>query len=43
MRLSMTARLEADALEALGPTIVALATAEGLPCHAAAISRRAAS
>jgi histidinol dehydrogenase len=43
LRLSTTARLDAGALEALAPTIVALATAEGLPCHAMAITRRATS
>jgi histidinol dehydrogenase len=41
LRLSTTARLDAAALAELAPAIVALATAEGLPCHAAAIERRA--
>jgi histidinol dehydrogenase len=41
LRLSTTARLEASALDALRPTIVALATAEGLPCHANAVTQRA--
>ncbi|HTV20611.1 MAG TPA: histidinol dehydrogenase [Polyangiaceae bacterium] len=41
MRLSTTARLDADALATLAPSIVALATAEGLPCHAASIAERA--
>lgn len=41
LRLSTTARLDAGALEALAPSIVALATAEGLPCHARSISARA--
>lgn len=40
LRLSTTARLDASALEELAPAIVALATAEGLPCHAGAIARR---
>jgi histidinol dehydrogenase len=41
LRLSTWASLDAEALEALRPTIVALATAEGLPAHANAITRRA--
>jgi histidinol dehydrogenase len=41
LRLSTTAQLDAAALAELAPAIVALATAEGLPCHAAAIERRA--
>jgi histidinol dehydrogenase len=41
LRLSTTARLDAGALEALRSTIVTLATAEGLPCHANAITLRA--
>jgi histidinol dehydrogenase len=43
LRLSTTARLEASALQSLGSTIVALATAESLPCHANAITQRATS
>jgi histidinol dehydrogenase len=42
LRLSTTARLDAAALGALAPSIAALATAEGLPCHAASILRRVA-
>jgi histidinol dehydrogenase len=41
LRLSTTARLDLRALQELAPAIVALATAEGLACHADAISRRA--
>lgn len=40
LRLSTLARLDASARDALAPTIIALATAEGLPCHAASIARR---
>jgi histidinol dehydrogenase len=40
LRLSTTARLDAEALGALAPSIVMLATAEGLPCHAGALTRR---
>jgi len=40
LRLSTTASLDAAALQALGPTIVALAAAEGLPCHSNAVTRR---
>jgi histidinol dehydrogenase len=42
LRLCTTARLDAAALDYLAPTIIALAAAEGLPCHARAIARRAA-
>jgi histidinol dehydrogenase len=41
LRLSTTARLEASALQSLSSTIVTLATAESLPCHANAITQRA--
>jgi histidinol dehydrogenase len=40
LRLSTTASLDAAALQTLAPTIVALAAAEGLPCHANAVTRR---
>jgi histidinol dehydrogenase len=40
LRLRTTARLEPAALKALIPTIVSLATAEGLPCHAASVAER---
>lgn len=41
MRLCTTARLDAGALASLAPSVIALATAEGLPCHAASIAQRA--
>lgn len=40
LRLRTSARLEPAALEALIPTIVSLATAEGLTCHAASVAER---
>jgi histidinol dehydrogenase len=40
LRLSTMASLDAGALQALASTIVTLATAEGLPCHANAITQR---
>jgi histidinol dehydrogenase len=43
LRLSTTARLDEEALAQLAPTIIALATAEGLPCHAGALAQRVAS
>lgn len=43
LRLCTTARIDSGALAALAPSIVALAMAEGLPCHAASIAERAAS
>jgi histidinol dehydrogenase len=40
LKLSTTARLDRAALAALTPTIVALATAEGMSCHAQSVARR---
>jgi histidinol dehydrogenase len=40
-RLRAPGRLDAAALAKLAPAVVALATAEGLPCHRAAVARRA--
>jgi histidinol dehydrogenase len=40
LKLSTTARLDRAALRALTPTVLALATAEGMPCHAQSLAAR---
>ena len=40
LKLSTTARLDRAALRALAPTIVTLATAEGMLCHAQSVASR---